>query len=38
MIEDSGIEARLVDLETKHSFHEAALLDLNSVIVEQRRA
>jgi len=35
MIEDSDIENRLVDLETKHSFQEAALLDLNAVIVEQ---
>ncbi len=35
MIEDRDIDKRLVDLETKHSFHEAALIDLNAVIVEQ---
>jgi SlyX protein len=33
--DDGVVERRLVDLETKHSFQEASILDLSAVIVEQ---
>ena len=32
---ESGLERRLVDLETKYSYQEASLLDMSKVIVEQ---
>lgn len=36
MERDAGdIERRLVDLETKHSFQEASMIDMSAMIVEQ---
>jgi uncharacterized coiled-coil protein SlyX len=29
------VEGRLVDLETKHSYQEAAILDMSKVLIEQ---
>jgi SlyX protein len=34
-INSGDLERRLVDLETKHSFQEASILDLSAVIVSQ---
>jgi uncharacterized coiled-coil protein SlyX len=31
----SEVEKRLIDIETKHSFQEAAILDMSKVLVEQ---
>jgi len=31
----NDVESRLVDLETKHSYQEAAILDLSKVATEQ---
>jgi SlyX protein len=33
--EAGDVERRLVDLETKHSFQEASILDMSAMIVEQ---
>jgi uncharacterized coiled-coil protein SlyX len=36
MESDAGdIERRLVDLETKHSFQEASMIDMSAMIVDQ---
>jgi SlyX protein len=36
MERDAGdVERRLVDLETKHSFQEASIIDMSAMIVEQ---
>jgi SlyX protein len=34
-MDSSEAEKRLIDIETKHSFQEAAILDMSKVIVEQ---
>lgn len=33
--DSSDVEKRLIDIETKHSFQEAAILDMSKVLVDQ---